>query len=146
MRSIEAAVRDAAAPRGELAVAVLDLDHFKSFNDAHGHAAGDALLVACAAAWQGSLRDGDHVLRVGGEEFVVVLPGCGPDMAREILERLRVATPPRTTVSAGIAVWDGDRSAAALLARADAALYAAKDAGRDRMRVADGTGRPDLRS
>lgn len=118
-------------------VAILDLDLFKDFNDANGHAAGDSLLRACATAWQRSLRPGDHVVRIGGEEFVVILPGCDRDMAVEIVERLRSATPAEATVSAGVAVWAGDGSVAALLERADQALYLAKTTGRDQVRVAD---------
>lgn len=134
---ISDAFRDAGPGDRQLSVAALDLDHFKAFNDEHGHAAGDALLRACATAWQGCLRAGDDVLRLGGEEFVVILPGCGPETATDIVERLRRATPPEITVSAGIAASEGDGSPASLLARADRALYAAKAAGRDRTHLAD---------
>jgi diguanylate cyclase (GGDEF)-like protein/PAS domain S-box-containing protein len=116
-----------------LCLAVLDLDRFKVFNDAHGHLAGDAMLRDCAAAWDSALRGGDMVARFGGEEFVVVLPGCTLDLAAEILERLRAATPGVQTCSAGLACWDLTESAEALLGRADGALYVAKEEGRDRL-------------
>jgi diguanylate cyclase (GGDEF)-like protein/PAS domain S-box-containing protein len=116
-----------------LCLAVLDLDHFKAYNDAHGHLAGDRALRECAIAWDGELRGGDAVARFGGEEFVVVLSDCGLDEAAEILERLRAVTPNGQTCSAGLACWDFVETAEELLGRADAALYAAKDGGRDRL-------------
>jgi diguanylate cyclase (GGDEF)-like protein len=118
-----------------LAVALVDLDHFKRLNDAEGHAAGDEVLRRCARAWQEGLRAGDLLGRYGGEEFGVLLPETGLDEAREVVERLRAATPGRVTCSAGVALL-GDGGAAALVADADRALYAAKAAGRDRVRVA----------
>jgi diguanylate cyclase (GGDEF)-like protein len=123
----------AAGPDGEpLCVAMLDLDHFKAYNDANGHPAGDALLATAAAAWRRELRPTDILARYGGEEFAAVLPACSLAGAHEVVERIRGATPLGQTVSAGIAQWDGSENAAALVARADAALYAAKTAGRDR--------------
>jgi diguanylate cyclase (GGDEF)-like protein len=114
-----------------LCVALLDLDHFKAYNDQHGHQAGDRLLKAAAAAWQGRLRKTDLLARYGGEEFAVLLPDCGPAAAIEIAERLRTAQP-EGTCSIGVAAWDGQEEATGLVARADRALYAAKKAGRDR--------------
>ena len=118
---------------GLIAVALLDMDAFKSFNDHHGHQAGDELLRAAVEAWAGTLRDGDVLARYGGEEFAVALPGCSADEAGMVLDRLRAATPEGATVSAGVASWDGSEPLAALVARADAALYEAKRAGRDRL-------------
>ncbi len=116
-----------------LCVAMVDVDHFKAYNDANGHLAGDGLLRECAIAWDSALRGEDTISRVGGEEFVVVLPRCAPEQAGEIVERLRSATPDGQTVSAGLALWDGEESVSALIGRADAALYEAKENGRDRL-------------
>ncbi|GAA0461443.1 hypothetical protein Ade02nite_15970 [Paractinoplanes deccanensis] len=116
-----------------LAVAIIDIDHFKSFNDAYGHLAGDRLLKEAAAAWQDQLRTADHLARFGGEEFVVMLPDATAAQARDIVDRMRRATPLGQTFSAGIAVWDGTETADEITARADAALYGAKNAGRDRI-------------
>jgi diguanylate cyclase (GGDEF)-like protein len=124
----------AAARRSErhLAVAVLDLDHFKAFNDSQGHPAGDLLLRSAVRAWRGHLRAGDLLARYGGEEFVVVLPDAGDSVAAmRAIERVRVATP-SVSASAGVALWDGREPAAHLIRRADGALYEAKRGGRDR--------------
>jgi len=117
-------------------IAMLDLDHFKSFNDEQGHLAGDELLKESAAIWRVVLRDDDFVARYGGEEFCVLLPNCSTGDAVTIVERLRAATPMGQTCSAGIATWDGSESAAELLRRADGALYSAKRAGRNRLTTA----------
>jgi diguanylate cyclase (GGDEF)-like protein/PAS domain S-box-containing protein len=119
-----------------LCVAMLDLDHFKAFNDRQGHQAGDRLLKQAAAAWRTSLRPYDTLARYGGEEFSVILPGCTLEDALGLVERLRHETPEGETCSAGIAEWDGEEQAEALVGRADAALYRAKRAGRDRSIVA----------
>ena len=121
----------------QLCVALLDLDHFKAYNDRHGHQAGDRLLKAAAAAWQGKLRKTDLLARYGGEEFAVLLPDCGLDNAMQIAEHLRIA-PPEVTCSLGVADWDGCEDATELVARADRALYAAKAAGRNRSFAAPG--------
>jgi diguanylate cyclase (GGDEF)-like protein/PAS domain S-box-containing protein len=117
----------------ELCLAVIDVDHFKLYNDSHGHLAGDALLRAAAIAWDGVLRGGDTIARFGGEEFVVVLPDTAPAEAAAIVERLRAATPGGCTCSAGLSRWDCLESAEELVGRADAALYRAKHEGRDRL-------------
>ncbi len=114
-----------------LCVAMLDLDHFKAFNDRRGHQAGDQLLTEAAAAWRLALRPYDILARFGGEEFSVILPGCATPDAVRLIERLRFVTPSGESCSAGIAEWDGDEHADALVGRADAALYRAKRAGRD---------------
>ncbi|TMK38910.1 MAG: GGDEF domain-containing protein [Actinobacteria bacterium] len=118
--------------RDDVAVAVLDLDHFKRYNDERGHRSGDEMLCAAAQAWRGSLRAGDLLARYGGEEFALLLYGCGPSEALALVERLRAATPGGQTSSAGIAVWDGRESPERLLDRADGALYQAKADGRNR--------------
>jgi diguanylate cyclase (GGDEF)-like protein len=122
----------AAASGPPLCVAVFDLDRFKAYNDAHGHPAGDRLLATAAVAWRRELRPTDVLARYGGEEFAAVLPACTLADAHVVVERIRAATPLGQTVSAGIAEWDRRESAAELVARADAALYAAKAAGRNR--------------
>ena len=111
---------------------MLDLDHFKDFNDDHGHQAGDDHLRAVAVSWQGRLRATDLVARYGGEEFALILSGTTLAQAVEVIETLRAAVPSEQTVSGGVAEWDGSESGAELLARADRALYEAKRSGRNR--------------
>ncbi len=134
----ELARRLAAAEGSEVAVAMLDLDHFKSFNDRYGHHGGDRLLEAAAVAWSAQLREVDMIGRYGGEEFLVVLPQCGATEAVATADRLRTALPGGVTSSAGVALWDGLESSEELVARADSALYAAKRNGRDRTELAPG--------
>jgi diguanylate cyclase (GGDEF)-like protein len=131
----------ASAARRPLSVVVLDLDHFKRINDTLGHAEGDRALAAAAAKLRSVTRDGDAVGRLGGEEFVLVLPGVAGEPAVDAAERARVALGEvlvgrtRLESSAGVATFPDDaREAADLLARADAALYAAKHAGRRQTR------------
>jgi diguanylate cyclase (GGDEF)-like protein/PAS domain S-box-containing protein len=119
--------------RSSLCLALIDVDRFKSYNDAHGHLAGDALLRGCAAAWDQELRAEDSLCRFGGEEFVAVMPECSLDQGGAIVERLRAATPQGQTVSAGIALWDLKEPPDSLIDRADAALYQAKESGRDQL-------------
>jgi diguanylate cyclase (GGDEF)-like protein len=129
-----------------VAAMVLDLDHFKKLNDAHGHAAGDAVLRAVAASLGATVRPTDVLARTGGEELVVLGLVGDSDEARRLAERLRAAVAhTRTdeghavTTSIGIALTrpeDGDRPTDALwrlIDRADAAMYEAKQAGRDRV-------------
>nr|MDQ5808358.1 GGDEF domain-containing protein [Actinomycetota bacterium] len=113
-----------------LCVAILDLDHFKAYNDRHGHQAGDAHLRRTAAPWRRELRTIDVLARYGGEEFGILLPDCDLEQAREVLDRVRSATPNDQTASAGVVRWDERESADSLVARADAAMYRAKHAGR----------------
>ena len=120
-----------------MAVAIIDIDHFKQFNDAYGHPAGDRMLKEAAAAWQEQLRTADHLARYGGEEFVVLLPDATMAQAREVIDRMRLATPLGQSFSAGVAVWDGAETSDELTARADAALYRAKNAGRNQIADAE---------
>jgi diguanylate cyclase (GGDEF)-like protein len=131
-----------------LSVLMVDADHFKAINDTHGHAAGDQVLRHLAAMLGSGLRAGDWVGRLGGEEFLAVLPDASLQHTRAIAERMREAiaaapchTPKATvpvTVSIGAATHGGDaETPGALLQRADAALYAAKTQGRNRVAVAD---------
>lgn len=131
-----------------LAVLMLDVDHFKSFNDTHGHAAGDALLTAIAHALQANTRGEDLVCRYGGEEFTIVLVEASREDALRRAEQIRAAVAavsvqylrqtlgPRT-VSIGLAMLpEHGQTPAALLQQADAALYRAKAEGRDRVACA----------
>ena len=119
--------------RSPLCVAILDIDHFKVYNDTHGHLAGDEVLRACARAWDSTLRAEDSFVRFGGEEFLVLLPDTEPERAAEIIERLRGKTPMSQSCSAGLACWDYVESIDDLLGRADKALYLAKAAGRNQL-------------
>ncbi len=119
--------------RSPLCVAIVDIDHFKAYNDTHGHLAGDEVLRACAAAWDSSLRGEDTLARFGGEEFLVLLPDTSPEEACETVERLRAATPMGQTCSAGLACWDFSETVDDLFGRADQALYMAKAGGRDQI-------------
>lgn len=112
-------------------VVVVDVDHFKSFNDREGHPVGDAVLRAVAHRLQSRLRAGDHVVRFGGDEFVALLGGAGRAATAEVAERLadREAGD-RVTVSLGWAVRDGSETLAETLARADADLLARRAAAR----------------
>jgi diguanylate cyclase (GGDEF)-like protein len=144
MAEADRAALDAARGGAPLVLLLFDIDHFKSVNDRYGHPAGDATLVRVAELARGALRSPDLVGRIGGEEFLCVLPGADLMQARACAERLRSvvgghsATPggPAVTISIGFAEWRRGDSALSLFARADAALYAAKDAGRDCVRRA----------
>jgi diguanylate cyclase (GGDEF)-like protein len=117
-------------------LALLDLDHFKRFNDAYGHQAGDRLLKRATTAWQTLLRSTDLLARYGGEEFAVLLPGVPLASGVEVVDRLRQITPGPQTFSAGVACWDGSETSDQFMARADQALYQAKHAGRNQVRPA----------
>jgi diguanylate cyclase (GGDEF)-like protein len=128
---------------GVLIVGIIDLDHFKHYNDLFGHPAGDALLRDAATAWQRQLRAEDLIARYGGEEFGVILHGTLREAA-QIMDRFSEVTPNGQTFSAGLALWAGDESAEQLTSRADSALYVAKRDGRDRFTVSGHPGRTDL--
>ncbi|HEY1914637.1 MAG TPA: GGDEF domain-containing protein [Streptosporangiaceae bacterium] len=130
-----------------LAMAMIDIDHFKQVNDTHGHLAGDAVLATLAAGMRGLLRDYDLIGRFGGEEFCVLLPQTTPAEAAHTAERLRTRLAQLTvpaadgnalgvTVSIGVAALPASRcDLEELIAAADAALYRAKREGRDRVRI-----------
>ena len=136
---------------GGFAVLMIDLDHFKRINDTYGHLTGDDVLAAVAVAITGSVRQGDTVGRFGGEEFVVLLPGIGHTDVIGIAERVRLAVGELVvvistgsgtvrvsglSVSIGVARYpDAGSTLDAILRSADAALYRAKDAGRNRVAV-----------
>jgi diguanylate cyclase (GGDEF)-like protein len=123
--------------RAPLAALVIDLDHFKRINDTRGHAAGDAVLARVAGLLQAQLRAEDVLGRAGGEEFWLVLPDTSRAHALALAERLRQQVADATlgtTCSVGVALAEeGDLDAGQLIARADAALYRAKDGGRNRV-------------
>jgi diguanylate cyclase (GGDEF)-like protein len=140
-------VRAARGDGGGFAVLALDVDHFKQVNDRFGHDVGDAVLWRVATALRSALREGDHLGRTGGEEFVAVLPGASGPAAAEVAERVRAAVERtdfrdlhpelRVTVSVGAAVREpGDAGFADTLRRADDRLYRAKEAGRNRVELA----------
>jgi len=116
-----------------LVVGLLDLDHFKAYNDANGHIAGDELLREVAGILSGSVRSGDVVARWGGEEFAFALPRCNRDKAVEVAERMRGAMPDGETCSIGIATWQRGDTVDTITQRADQALYEAKENGRNRV-------------
>jgi diguanylate cyclase (GGDEF)-like protein len=135
-RAWDAHLELALADRSKVAVAMLDIDHFKQFNDTHGHPAGDRLLREAAASWRSEMRSGDFLARLGGEEFGLLLTGDAVPTAETTVERLRARMPARETCSAGIAVRSNGDGAEELVSRADQALYDAKAGGRDRTVVA----------
>ena len=125
---------------GSICVVLCDLDHFKRVNDGHGHDRGDTVLREAAAAMRGALRSSELVFRIGGEEFLVLLPGVSADDGAELAERLRAVMETAQpgglglTASFGVAVAEGDQiHFDTLFHRADQALYAAKSAGRNRV-------------
>ena len=121
-----------------LALVLMDIDHFKAFNDSFGHPAGDTVLRTVADVMREVSRAPDLVARYGGEEFAVILPDCPTDQALGAAERIRKAVAEAPTIapitaSVGVATFpDAASSAEALIQAADGALYAAKQAGRDR--------------
>ena len=121
------------------AIALLDLDYFKRYNDTHGHQAGDALLRETAQSLSAKLRAGDLIARYGGEEFALLLHGCDGENALKFFERLQGATLQDQTFSAGVAETDGKEEGTAALQRADEALYRAKAGGRNRTVLAERT-------
>jgi diguanylate cyclase (GGDEF)-like protein len=140
-----------AVESGRYAVALIDVDHFKAYNDQLGHLAGDNALRALATLVRGELRDGDGAYRYGGEELLIVLPDAHLEIARRVAERVRTAVAGAgiphpggiggiVTVSIGLAAGAGD--AGRMLTRADAALYAAKSGGRNRV-LGSASERPD---
>ena len=121
----------------------LDIDHFKAVNDTYGHEVGDQVLKMTAKTMRNAFRKNDFLGRWGGEEFLIVCPDTSLDHARVLAERIRLginqhgfATGARHSASFGVAQWQEAETVDALLARADAALYRAKDLGRDRVEAA----------
>jgi diguanylate cyclase (GGDEF)-like protein/PAS domain S-box-containing protein len=119
-----------------LSVVMLDLDHFKAYNDHYGHQGGDRMLALAASLWRENLRETDVLARWGGEEFGLLLPGCDASSATDLVRRLHALPLNGLTFSAGISQWDGVSETETLIGEADAALYAAKRSGRNRTCVA----------
>ena len=143
---LAALLADTAERTKAVSLLILDVDFFKKINDKHGHAAGDEVLKEVAARVADRLRGFDTFARFGGEEFVVVMPETGLDMAAGVAERIRAAiaeTPipvhgkesVSVTVSIGVAMSGHEETPEAVLERADRALYRAKDNGRDRVEI-----------
>jgi diguanylate cyclase (GGDEF)-like protein len=131
----------------QLCLATLDVDHFKRINDTHGHPAGDAVLRQMAAVIRERLRIEDSPARLGGEEFALLLPNTHPHQAHLVCDRLRAAIASqlirvpgggaiRVTVSTGVAAWTDGDDLEELMRRSDAALYEAKQQGRNQVRFA----------
>lgn len=138
-----------------LSLLMLDIDHFKHYNDSAGHVAGDQALLAVANVLNLQIRDDDQAVRFGGEEFLIVLPDTGLKDAQPIAERLRLNVQqavivdsagtalPGVTLSIGLAEWSPFETPEQLIARADAALYQAKHAGRNRVVLSPAPERPE---
>jgi len=149
-RSLETAVRDLHATGTSYSVAYGDLDHFKDLNDTFGHAAGDRALRTFSQVLRDSLRPLDIPGRYGGEEFVIVLPECAVDEARQVLERVRdrlaeriiLADLPPFTISFGLASSEQAADFDQVVALADIALLSAKAGGRDRVVTSAGPAQP----
>ncbi len=152
MEALTREVARAGREGGPLAVAIGDIDRFKAVNDLHGHAVGDEILCAIVRRLEAGLRAYDHLGRWGGEEFLIVAPGCPAGVAGGLFNRLRAAVadepiptkagPLSVTISFGVAVGDGSQAGADLFAAADASVYRAKEQGRNRVCLADsGAGR-----
>jgi diguanylate cyclase (GGDEF)-like protein len=121
-----------------LSLAMIDLDHFKDYNDRHGHVAGDTLLRSIAALMVSNIRGQDLVVRYGGEEFCLVMPDTDILGGHHLLDKLRAGGRDATsefgiTLSAGLTSWDGIEDTTSMIERADQALYRAKQSGRDRV-------------
>jgi diguanylate cyclase (GGDEF)-like protein len=130
-----------------LGVASFDIDHFKRVNDEFGHEIGDRVLTRLGEAMRTEVRSTDVVARMGGEEFLLLLPGSDAEETGEVAERIRARFAaadglPRVTVSAGVSSAVAPADGALLIAESDAALYAAKRAGRDRTVVRERSGSP----
>ncbi|MFZ2252994.1 MAG: GGDEF domain-containing protein [Minisyncoccia bacterium] len=142
------AITHARRTQNPLTIALLDVDHFKVINDTYGHGAGDVVLETLAKILEKSVRGEDHVSRIGGEEFAIILIDTDLDFAKEYSGRLlkkiesdlKVVFNPGTTISAtvsiGVAKMDAAETSLSLIERVDRALYSAKNGGRNRMVIA----------
>jgi len=136
-RAWDAELDRAVQGRVPVAVAMLDIDHFKRFNDTQGHPAGDRLLREAASRWRSEMRAGDFLARLGGEEFALLVTGADVTTIAAIVERLCAGLPAQQTCSAGIALRSAGDTPEQLVVRADAALYEAKTGGRNRVAFTD---------
>jgi diguanylate cyclase (GGDEF)-like protein len=150
LKYLESEIDHCARGTGPLCVSLLDIDFFKRVNDTHGHVAGDVVLTKVAGAIQGDLRKIDCFGRYGGEEFLLVMPQTHESGAHHKVEKLRlqvkaldlgeIAPDFHVTLSAGVAEYQAGETLVQFIARADCALYRAKELGRDRALVASGNG------
>ena len=148
VQALETHLTQGAAAR-PMSVCLLDVDHFKRVNDQWGHDAGDAVLTSTAAALAGAVRGSDFVGRWGGEEFLILMPNCDAEDARNAAERVREAVEAidlasvgaglSVTASLGVAQWLPGETGTQVVARADEALYEAKAHGRNQVRVTEPT-------
>ena len=144
LRDLDSAVMRANGNGSRLSLIVFDIDHFKGVNDNYGHPAGDAILRKIAKIAQSAVRNADTIGRIGGEEFAWIVPGADAGRAHELAERLRRAIEaksatdgvPGVTISLGISEHRSGDAALGLFARADEALYHAKESGRNRSKLA----------
>ena len=134
--ALDEELRRARHDGGLFTVTLIDLDHFKVYNDTYGHPAGDRHLRMVADILVEAVRRNDLVARLGGEEFALLLSGSAASDAARVVDRIQPLIPNGQTLSAGIAQWNGTESAGELIARADLALYDAKAAGRNRLALA----------
>lgn len=149
-------VRAASEQNRALSLAIMDIDHFKRFNDTFGHQTGDQVLRLVAMTVKSSIKGSDLVARYGGEEFAAILPHTGLDGAKAVAENIRKAVHAkqllkrstnenlgRLTISIGVAQWRSGEDASRLIERADECLYGAKRAGRNRVIAENDPGRFD---
>ena len=150
METLDNEVARSKRHKHDFAVLVIDIDHFKEYNDTYGHLAGDEVLSRLASVFKKSVRSCDYVARYGGEEFILVLPEIGPEDGVKAAERIRKKVvkenfagdgePREVTVSVGVASYpkDGD-DPQAIIRHADAALYKSKESGRNQVVLAGET-------
>lgn len=139
-------LNDARRNQEPLSMLMLDIDHFKSINDLHGHLAGDQVLIAVAECLRANLREVDFICRWGGEEFLILLKNCDAENALQVSEKLRLAIDVlvieyrkellHVTASLGVSQWKPEEPVDALIERTDTVLFQAKYAGRNRSLVA----------
>jgi diguanylate cyclase (GGDEF)-like protein len=147
MRRLDHAIGESRQRRLPLSVLFLDLDHFKRINDTHGHAVGDACLGAVTEVIRSEMQPEQSLGRIGGEEFLLLLPGAARRHARDLAERIREqvalrcaevqGAPVALTLSIGVVECQPEDNTASLLQRADEAMYQAKHEGRNRVVVLD---------
>lgn len=148
MEALTNEVSRASRMQHNFAVLMIDIDHFKQYNDTYGHLAGDELLTKISAIFRESIRDMDLAARYGGEEFLIILPEHGAEAAMRVAERIRVAVATATsdpdnskepvTVSIGVAAFpDNGATPVTLIESADSALYLGKESGRNRVILAE---------
>ncbi|MBU1307127.1 MAG: GGDEF domain-containing protein, partial [Alphaproteobacteria bacterium] len=148
--SLDAAIAEAGASGSPLCLMLLDIDHFKTFNDTYGHQTGDQVLRLVAMTLKSNIKGKDLAARYGGEEFVAILPATTLSGAAALADKIRKAIQAkellkrstneklgRITASFGLAVFNTTDSAASLIERADRCLYAAKHAGRNKVVIED---------